>query len=76
MSLIAERTRHVAGLARSRGGSGDPSPLTALGVQAAIGAACERAFGSPAARAARSRSSGWATSARAWPSAAPAPAPC
>ena len=45
MSLIAGRTSHVAGLARSRGGSGDPSPLTALGVQAAIGAACTRAFG-------------------------------
>jgi leucine dehydrogenase len=44
MSVIAQRTRHVAGLARSRGGSGDPSPLTALGVQAAIEASCERAF--------------------------------
>src|SRR5947209_11119001 len=31
MSLIATRTQHVAGLARGRGGSGDPSPLTALG---------------------------------------------
>ena len=30
MSVIAGRTSHVAGLARSRGGSGDPSPLTAL----------------------------------------------
>jgi leucine dehydrogenase len=44
MAMIAQRTEHVAGLARSRGGSGDPSPLTALGVEAAIGAACERAF--------------------------------
>ncbi len=44
MSVIAERTSHVAGLARSRGGSGDPSPLTALGVEVAIGASCERAF--------------------------------
>jgi leucine dehydrogenase len=44
MSVIAERTSHVAGLARSRGGSGDPSPLTALGVEAAILASCERAF--------------------------------
>ena len=32
MSVIAQRTRHVAGLARGRGGSGDPSPFTALGV--------------------------------------------
>jgi leucine dehydrogenase len=44
MSVIAQRTGHVAGLARSRGGSGDPSPLTALGVEVAIGASCERAF--------------------------------
>ncbi|HZU39738.1 MAG TPA: Glu/Leu/Phe/Val dehydrogenase dimerization domain-containing protein, partial [Solirubrobacteraceae bacterium] len=33
MSVIAQRTQHVAGLARSRGGSGDPSPFTALGVE-------------------------------------------
>ncbi len=46
MSVIARRTDHVAGLTRSRGGSGDPSPLTALGVEASIRAACERAFGS------------------------------
>jgi leucine dehydrogenase len=45
MSVIAQRTAHVAGLARARGGSGDPSPLTALGVEVAIRAACERAFG-------------------------------
>jgi leucine dehydrogenase len=45
MSVIAQRTEHVAGLARGRGGSGDPSPLTALGVEAAIHAVCERVFG-------------------------------
>jgi leucine dehydrogenase len=50
MSLIATRTRHVAGLARSRGGSGDPSPFTALGVYEAIRACCARAFGSPSLR--------------------------
>jgi leucine dehydrogenase len=44
MSVIAQRTGHVAGLARSRGGSGDPSPLTALGVEAAIVASCARVF--------------------------------
>lgn len=44
MSVIAQRTSHVAGLARARGGSGDPSPLTALGVEVAIRATCERAF--------------------------------
>jgi leucine dehydrogenase len=45
MSVIAQRTAHVAGLARARGGSGDPSPLTALGVEVAIRATCERVFG-------------------------------
>ncbi len=46
MSLIASETSFVAGLARARGGSGDPSPFTALGVEAAIRACCRRAFGS------------------------------
>ena len=46
METIAERTRHVTGLATERGGSGDPSPWTALGVEAAIRVACERVFGS------------------------------
>ncbi len=46
MSLIATGTSHVAGLARRRGGSGDPSPYTALGVESAIRACCQRAMGS------------------------------
>jgi leucine dehydrogenase len=46
MSVIAQRTDHVAGLSRSRGGSGDPSPFTALGVESAIRACCQRVFGS------------------------------
>lgn len=50
MEVIAEQTRHVTGLSRRRGGSGDPSPFTALGVQAAIAASCERAFGTPSLR--------------------------
>ncbi len=45
METIALSTRHVTGLARRLGGSGDPSPWTALGVQAAIGVCCERVFG-------------------------------
>jgi leucine dehydrogenase len=45
MTVIAESTSHVTGLAVERGGSGDPSPWTALGVEAAIRATCERAFG-------------------------------
>src|SRR6202034_2703200 len=50
MSAIAERTAHVAGLARGRGGSGDPSPLTALGVETAIRAACQWRFGDESLR--------------------------
>jgi leucine dehydrogenase len=47
MEVIATRTEHVKGLARERGGSGDPSPYTALGVVTAIEVCCERVFGSP-----------------------------
>jgi leucine dehydrogenase len=50
MHVIAEGTSHVVGLARSRGGSGDPSPFTALGVETAIRACCERAFSSSSLR--------------------------
>jgi leucine dehydrogenase len=46
MAVIAERTEHVSGLARSKGGSGNPSPFTARGVEAAMRACCEHAFGS------------------------------
>jgi leucine dehydrogenase len=46
MELISTRTSHVTGLSRRRGGSGDPSPWTALGVDAAIAVCCERVFGS------------------------------
>jgi leucine dehydrogenase len=46
MAAIAERTSHVSGLARSRGGSGNPSPFTARGVEAAMRACCERELGS------------------------------
>ncbi len=47
MQVISEATPFVTGLATERGGSGDPSPWTALGVEAAIRVACERVFGSP-----------------------------
>src|SRR3954464_8334222 len=46
MTVIANATTHVSGLAQARGGSGDPSPYTALGVEAAVLASCERVFGS------------------------------
>jgi leucine dehydrogenase len=45
MVTVAERTKYVTGLPRSRGGSGDPSPVTALGVEAAIRACCAHRFG-------------------------------
>jgi leucine dehydrogenase len=50
MTVIAERTPNVTGLSRRRGGSGDPSPWTALGVHVAIEVSCAEAFGSPALR--------------------------
>lgn len=50
MSLIARGTAHVAGLPRRRGGSGDPSPFTALGVESAIRACCKRVFSSDSLR--------------------------
>ncbi len=50
MSVIAQRTKHVAGLSRRRGGSGDPSPFTALGVESAIRACCERVFSTASLR--------------------------
>ncbi|HMJ03723.1 MAG TPA: Glu/Leu/Phe/Val dehydrogenase dimerization domain-containing protein [Conexibacter sp.] len=47
MPVMASRTRHVTGLSTRRGGSGDPSPFTAIGVLASIATLCERLFGSP-----------------------------
>jgi leucine dehydrogenase len=46
METIAEQTKHVSGLSRKNGGSGDPSPFTALGVVTAIEVSCARVFGS------------------------------
>ncbi len=46
MATIASATPHVTGLSRRRGGSGDPSPWTALGVLAAMRESAERALGS------------------------------
>jgi leucine dehydrogenase len=43
---IRERTSNVTGLPSDRGGSGDPSPFTAMGVEAAMRACCAEAFGS------------------------------
>ena len=46
MSVIAKRTKYVTGLPRSTGGSGDPSPFTAIGVEAAMRASAQRVYGS------------------------------
>ncbi|WP_445148965.1 Glu/Leu/Phe/Val family dehydrogenase [Baekduia sp. Peel2402] len=53
MTVIAKATKHVSGLSRRAGGSGDPSPFTALGVVHAIEATLERAFGDPSPRGRR-----------------------
>jgi leucine dehydrogenase len=45
--VIAQRTEHVTGLPAAHGGSGDPSPDTALGVEAAMRACARERFGSP-----------------------------
>jgi leucine dehydrogenase len=45
MAVIHERTEHVVGLPVESGGSGDPSPITARGVEAAIRASCEHRYG-------------------------------
>lgn len=47
METISLSTPYVTGLPRRLGGSGDPSPWTALGVQAGIEVCCERIFGTP-----------------------------
>jgi leucine dehydrogenase len=58
MEVISQQTAHVTGLPRKRGGSGDPSPMTALGVEQAIRVGCERAFGSDSLKGRRIAVSG------------------
>ena len=45
MVAIGERTDHLAGLPADCGGTGDPSPFTAIGVEAAMRACARRRFG-------------------------------
>jgi leucine dehydrogenase len=47
MELLAKHTAHVVGLPRARGGSGDPGPHTAAGVEAAMRSCCSHRFGTP-----------------------------
>jgi leucine dehydrogenase len=48
MELLARYTKHVVGRSLAEGGSGDPGPRTAAGVQAAIRACCAHRFGTAA----------------------------
>jgi leucine dehydrogenase len=48
IEYVAEETQHVAGLPESRGGGGDPSPVTAYGVYMGIKASAKYAYGSDA----------------------------
>lgn len=45
IEMIRQETRHVVGVSRALGGSGDPSPVTALGVFCGMRAAVEEALG-------------------------------
>ena len=45
IAAIATRTKHVTGLPHDHGGSGDPSPFTAAGVEAAMRACARERFG-------------------------------
>jgi leucine dehydrogenase len=53
MAVIAERTSHVVGLPGESGGSGDPSPVTARGLLAALRACLEHRFGDPSLKGVR-----------------------
>lgn len=45
MEIVGTQTRHVSGLPRDTGGSGDPSPATARGVVVGMQAVSERLWG-------------------------------
>jgi leucine dehydrogenase len=45
MQVVAKVTQYVTGLPRSEGGSGDPSPWTAIGVEIAMRVAVQRRLG-------------------------------
>jgi glutamate dehydrogenase/leucine dehydrogenase len=47
MDLVREETRYVTGVSTALGGSGDPSPLTALGVVHAMSAVAGARWGEP-----------------------------
>jgi len=45
MDIISNETKNVCGLPENKGGSGDPSPFTALGVYVSMKAAAKKAYG-------------------------------
>ncbi|MBI1852730.1 MAG: Glu/Leu/Phe/Val dehydrogenase [Planctomycetes bacterium] len=47
LEILAKETRHVTGLSRESGSSGNPGPATALGVYHGIRACLDEVFGSP-----------------------------
>lgn len=47
MEVISQETRYVTGRSREAGGSGDPSPATAVGVYEAMRAAARHLWGEP-----------------------------
>jgi leucine dehydrogenase len=47
MQVVAQGTSYVTGLPRKDGGSGDPSPWTAIGVEIAMRVAVQRRLGAP-----------------------------
>lgn len=53
MDYVAMETPFVTGIELSSGGSGDPSPMTALGVYHGVRAAAEKVYGSPDLRGLR-----------------------
>jgi leucine dehydrogenase len=47
LEVVARETKHVTGLSRERGSSGNPGPATALGVYHGVRACLDEVFGSP-----------------------------
>lgn len=47
MAYIHQETSHVTGISEAEGGSGDPSPITALGVLSGIKTCLDVVYGSP-----------------------------
>ncbi|MDX2128329.1 MAG: Glu/Leu/Phe/Val dehydrogenase [Chloroherpetonaceae bacterium] len=45
MEMVRMETKYVTGISRALGGSGDPSPVTALGVYMGMKAACAERYG-------------------------------